>query len=105
MWIAPESPKPTVFLDDKGNLCHNQPSGQQKYQNDIPDSDEKRIENIASEPNHENAVMAKNDDGDDDEIPRFKSKATQARKRTIVISDDDEGADKGIRGSLRFNAD
>jgi len=101
--IAPESPKPTVFLDGKGNLGHNQPSGQQEYQNDFPNSGEKRIENVESEPNYRNAVVANNDDGDD-EIPRFKAKATQARKKAIVISDD-EGADKGVGGSLRFSAD
>lgn len=97
--IAPESPKPTVFLDGKGNLFHNQPSGQQEYQSDIPNSGEKRTENVASEPSHRNAVVVNNDDGDD-EILHFKSKATQARKRAIVISDD-EGEDKGIGCSLR----
>lgn len=100
---APESPKPTVFLDGKGNLFRDQPSDQQKYQNDIPNSGEKRIENVESEPSYRDAVVANNDDGDD-EIPRFKAKATQARKKAIVISDD-EGADKGVGGSLRFNAD
>jgi hypothetical protein len=99
--IAPESPKPTVFLGGKGNIFHNQPSGHRKYQNDIPNSAEKRIEDAESEPNHRNAIVANNDDSDD-EIPHFKTKATQARKKAIVISDD-EGADKGVGGSLRFN--
>lgn len=92
-----------VFLDGKGNLFRDQPSDQQKYQNDILNSGEKRIENVESEPSYRDAVVANNDDGDD-EIPRFKAKATQARKKAIVISDD-EGADKGVGGSLRFNAD
>lgn len=98
MSIAPASPKPTVFLDGEGNLFHNQPSGQQEYQNNIANSGEKRKEDATIK-----LVVVNNDDGDD-EIPRFKSKTTQARKRTIVLSDD-EGADKGIGGFPSFNVD
>jgi len=97
--IAPESPKPTVFLDGKGNLLLNQPTGQQEYLNDIPDPDEGHMEGATSECRRRNEasdVIVVNDGDNDGEIPRFKSKATQARKRTIVISDDEE-VDKGIR--------
>ncbi|KIM48842.1 hypothetical protein M413DRAFT_21153 [Hebeloma cylindrosporum] len=81
--IAPESHKPTVFLDGHGNLSHNPPSGQQ---NNIFNS---HTGNVASESSYWNVVVVDND-GSDGDIPRFKSKA---RKRAIVISDD-EGADK-----------
>ena len=91
--IAPESPKPTAFIDSKGNLTHD-PPGQQDLQNDIRNSGERFKENLANESR--NAIVINSDD----EIPRFKSKTTQARKRTMVISDD-EGADKGTGRCLR----
>jgi len=95
--IDPESPKPTVFIDSKGDLSHNPPPGQREHQNDIPNSSGKYKENLAHESSYRNAMVVDSDD----EVPRFKSKTTQARKRTTIVISDDEGADKGAGGSLR----
>jgi hypothetical protein len=86
--IAPGSPKPTIFLDGKGNLSLNHPSGQQELSKVIPDSEHMR--NAASESKCRNGTSDIMNGDNNGEIPRFRPKTTQARKRNIVISDDED---------------